>query len=154
MLLKQQKVFGGDGSIELSVNGAINPFQFQWSNGSNTINNYGLVGGDYIFDMIDSNGCSYSQTYTIDSFLSDGSDDNPIDELTEIKVNYLNGQIVIENFNVEEDQAVQLISLTGEIVARYQLLANQSEYILDVPNLANHIYLLQLKTKQIKLLVN
>ncbi len=59
--------FGDEnGSIEVTVTGGTEPYSFNWSNGSTEQNQTGLATGDYTVIITDTNGCSSSETYTID----------------------------------------------------------------------------------------
>ena len=48
---------GQDGSIDLSVNGSVPPYNFQWSNGYQTEDLQSLSAGVYYYTAIDQNGC-------------------------------------------------------------------------------------------------
>ncbi|MBL7778628.1 MAG: gliding motility-associated C-terminal domain-containing protein [Chitinophagales bacterium] len=55
----------GDGSIDLTVNGGISPYQYAWSNGASTEDVNGLAAGTYTVSVFDDNGCIATATYTI-----------------------------------------------------------------------------------------
>ena len=58
--------FGGNtGAINLTVNGGTAPYQFNWSNGTNTEDINTLVVGFYQVTITDSNGCILAANYTI-----------------------------------------------------------------------------------------
>ena len=55
-----------DGSIEVNINGGVEPYQISWSNGVNDatiIDN--LDAGDYTITVEDDNGCITTETYTV-----------------------------------------------------------------------------------------
>jgi len=54
------------GGIFPQINGGTQPFAFVWSNNSTTPVLTGLVPGVYALTLTDANGCSASQTYTVD----------------------------------------------------------------------------------------
>jgi hypothetical protein len=53
------------GSIELSLSGGTAPYTFNWSNGSDSQNIYGLTEGYYTVSVQDANGCSAGRTFSI-----------------------------------------------------------------------------------------
>ena len=55
-----------DGSIKLTVNGGLRPYDFQWSNGSKTQEITKLVAGNYEITITDSNGCVSNNKYKIE----------------------------------------------------------------------------------------
>ncbi|TVR79026.1 MAG: T9SS C-terminal target domain-containing protein [Chitinophagaceae bacterium] len=53
------------GSIQLSINGGVQPYQLNWENGQTSQNLQGLNAGLYIFEIEDENNCVYTDTVTI-----------------------------------------------------------------------------------------
>lgn len=53
------------GSIDLSVSGGLEPYQYYWSNGANTQNLSGLSSGIYTVTIYDDNYCMLEETVTI-----------------------------------------------------------------------------------------
>jgi PKD repeat protein len=49
---------GNQGAIDLSVSGGVAPYNYLWSNGSNTQDLYALPPGTYVVTVVDANGCS------------------------------------------------------------------------------------------------
>ncbi len=59
--------FGGnDATIDLTVTGGTGPYTYNWSNGSNSQDLSTLVSGTYTVTVTDLNGCSDTETVTID----------------------------------------------------------------------------------------
>ena len=54
-----------DGGITLSVSGGIQPYSFNWSNGSSLQNQTGLIAGNYMATVTDSAGCTNQINVTI-----------------------------------------------------------------------------------------
>lgn len=57
-----------NGSINVTVNAGTSPYQYQWSDSeSNTQNRTGLPGGTYTVTVTDSNGCTDTASYELES---------------------------------------------------------------------------------------
>ncbi|HRI58251.1 MAG TPA: PKD domain-containing protein, partial [Saprospiraceae bacterium] len=58
---------GDNGEIHLAVSNGTAPYAYQWSNGANTPNLYGLSPGSYTITVTDGNGCSNTYTATVEN---------------------------------------------------------------------------------------
>jgi gliding motility-associated-like protein len=56
---------GANGSIDITVQGGVFPYTFLWSNSAVTEDINGLSGGPYAVTVTDFNGCTISQSFTI-----------------------------------------------------------------------------------------
>ncbi|MGW8123323.1 PKD domain-containing protein [Roseivirga echinicomitans] len=56
---------GSDGAISISVLGGNGGYGYSWSNGAITKDISGLTAGDYTVTITDSQGCDYSETFTV-----------------------------------------------------------------------------------------
>lgn len=56
---------GSDGNIELIVSGGTYPYSFNWSNGAQSEDLFGIVPGNYSVTVTDDNGCTVSQNTSI-----------------------------------------------------------------------------------------
>ena len=61
------EVNGNDGSIDITVSGATAPYTYLWSNSAITEDLNGIAGGDYIVTITDDNGCTFTDTITVES---------------------------------------------------------------------------------------
>ncbi len=55
-----------DGSAQVSTSGGTGPYSYDWSNGSNSSSNNNLSSGTYSVTVTDANGCSISESTTIE----------------------------------------------------------------------------------------
>ncbi|MCX6270351.1 MAG: SprB repeat-containing protein, partial [Bacteroidetes bacterium] len=56
---------GNDGTIKLSIVGGTTPYNYLWSIGSTSKNQFGLAAGPYSVTVTDAHGCSTTGTWTI-----------------------------------------------------------------------------------------
>lgn len=56
---------GGNGEIDITVQGGVFPYAFNWSNGTTTEDVSGLSGGSYSVTITDANLCTITAAYTI-----------------------------------------------------------------------------------------
>lgn len=65
LIVNESCVGSVDGSIALTTAGGTPPYQFAWSNGNNTSQLNYVAQGTYAVTVIDQNGCSFIETFTI-----------------------------------------------------------------------------------------
>ena len=56
---------GGNGAVDITVNGGVFPYNFNWTTSATTEDVFGLSGGNYSVTITDANSCTLSQSYTI-----------------------------------------------------------------------------------------
>jgi len=56
---------GGNGSVNINVQGGTAPYTYSWSNGANTEDISGLEGGSYSVTVTDANGCTTTQSFNV-----------------------------------------------------------------------------------------
>lgn len=56
---------GNSGSVDVTVNGGVFPYTYAWSTGATTEDVNGLSGGTYDVTVTDANGCTLTQSFTI-----------------------------------------------------------------------------------------
>ena len=64
-IVKEDCVNGNDGTATINIFDGVAPFVIGWSNGESTLSISGLSGGTYTATVVDSNGCTLSQSVTI-----------------------------------------------------------------------------------------
>ncbi len=60
----------GDGTITLTLGGGVPSYSFLWSDGSTSGNRSGLMAGSYSVTVTDMNGCTISDSWTVDQPIS------------------------------------------------------------------------------------
>jgi gliding motility-associated-like protein len=56
---------GNDGSVDISVSGGLNPYQYSWSNSATSQDIYNLSAGIYTLNITDANNCIVMESITI-----------------------------------------------------------------------------------------
>ncbi|MFK8039603.1 MAG: SprB repeat-containing protein, partial [Crocinitomicaceae bacterium] len=56
---------GNDGTVSISVSGGTAPYTYSWDNGATTESISGLTAGLYVVNVTDANGCTTSETKTV-----------------------------------------------------------------------------------------
>lgn len=86
------------GSIEVELTGGVEPYAFEWSQGSAGNMLFDLSGGEYTMTATDANGCVIEQTFTIE----EAEDVLASFEASELTAPLVNGQATIEFTNTSE----------------------------------------------------
>ena len=133
-------VFGTDGAIDLTVNGATGPYTYSWDNNATTQDLNNIDGGTYVVTITDSLGCTYSDSIVVNSIV--GLD---IQDLNAAQVfpNPSNGDFFIAGpaltsitlYNQFGQKVNAAFSTIGE--GKYQVLTTQlanGSYILELQN--------------------
>lgn len=66
-IIEDETCSSSNGSIDITVQGALNPTVIEWSNGASTEDITGLSEGSYSVYITDANGCSTNGTYLVEN---------------------------------------------------------------------------------------
>ena len=132
---------GDDGFIEIEVDGGTPPYTYEWSNGSTEEDISGLSGGTYTVIITDANGCTYEESFIVESTVG-------IDELlllNDVKVfpNPANDLVFIELKNSYDDMLVEFLTEDGKIV-RSKIITKENTIKFNVSDLSAGIYFVKL----------
>lgn len=132
---------GNDGFIEIEVAGGTPPYSYEWSNGSTSQDIGGLAGGTYTVIITDANGCTFEESFFVDSSVR-------IEEillLDDVKVfpNPATDQVFIELENLYDDILVEFLTDDGKIV-RSKIVSKENTINFNVSNLAAGTYFVKL----------
>lgn len=67
-IINDENCGDASGSINLTINGGVPAYTYNWSNGETTEDISGLAAGIYIVTVTDANGCSVSNSFTVENF--------------------------------------------------------------------------------------
>lgn len=137
------ETFGSDGSIVLDVDGGTGDYTYWWSTGETSAAIYGLTGGTYFVTITDENECSRVYAYAVDSYLSlSGNDDDT--EGLQVVYNHLDKQLNISDKEAFEGSALNLFTISGELITTYTLPSAANKATLNLPSdLSKGVYILR-----------
>ncbi|HIP33009.1 MAG TPA: T9SS type A sorting domain-containing protein [Crocinitomicaceae bacterium] len=139
------EVTANSGSINLTINGGTANYSVSWTgpNGfaSSSEDISGLAGGTYNVTVTDANGCTVSNSYTVNSFVG-------IEELDASTVNVYpnpsNGKFNIKfNMGMLDNLKVEVMDLAGRIVIT-KMISTSPEIELDMSTSSEGTYILHI----------
>jgi hypothetical protein len=127
----------GNGSIDLTVTGGTPAYTYQWSNGATTEDLNNLLPYDYTVTIIDANGCSSTQLFSVGT--ATGIAVAQADNFLRAFPNPNNGYFL---FQGRGDAVYRLLDLSGKLI-RVIDLRGTSDHLVDVEVLAKGAYFLR-----------
>lgn len=127
-----------NGQINIDVTGGTGPYTYAWSNGANTALIAGLSSGTYSVTVTDANGCSLTQSATINQVITSVvsiSDMNLI-----LFPNPASSEITIRFGNTVSEGTIRITDLQGRIIVSKNI-NNVDLCQMDVNNLTNGMYM-------------
>lgn len=134
------------GTATVNVNGGVEPYAFNWSNGDSAQSISGLAVGTYSVTVTDKNGCQ--QTGTVEVGLATGLAALPADIPFSLHPNPANTRVIIEIPGLEKQAAMQLYDALGQMLLSQTISAEKT--ILDISMLSQGVYSIELKQGDIK----
>jgi hypothetical protein len=68
--IQDESCFGcNNGSVFITISGNTSPTTYAWSNGATSASISGLTPSNYLLNIVDGNGCTFSGSYDIDAYI-------------------------------------------------------------------------------------
>ena len=111
-----------DGSVEISVNGGVSPYTFNWSNGGNSTTLTGLDAGVYNLTITDDNGCKLE--YSKQIIAGNAEEQLVFDNAFSPNGDGINDLWVIKNLELYPDNTLVVVNRWGNEVYRMNSYQN------------------------------
>lgn len=137
-----------NGSASVTPNGGTAPYNVSWSNGANGLNASNLAPGDYNVTIVDANGCTWTQAFTVLSETSSISD-IPTLNAWSVSPNPASDAFVLDlQFSRFEDMEIRMVSIVGNLVYNQKASGSVVRQTIEVGALASGMYLLEVRTSE------
>ncbi|MBK7430307.1 MAG: T9SS type A sorting domain-containing protein [Bacteroidetes bacterium] len=132
-----------NGKAEVLINGGIQPYQCNWSDGINSVDRNDLPKGNYSIEVTDQIGCRISATLTIESQVCD-----LIDSRFKLFPNPAANQITLKNdYLTSSVTSIIIVDISGKIVYNSEReITDNLMTTIDVSDFSNGIYLVKITT--------
>ena len=137
---------GADGSIDVTIDGGVTPFSYNWSNGATTEDLSNLEAGNYQLEVTDSNGCILlSQTFTVTMPTSNEELANV--DYFKISPNPSTDVFVLDlELNQAETFTVSFYNLAGQLIMQEaQITSQKIKKTFDFSEEVSGIYLMKIQ---------
>jgi len=139
---------GDNGLIDVEVVGGVEPYIFDWSNGSNLEDQENIPAGEYTLTVIDANGCEVaSETIVVTSTVS--IDFLSTDENISLYPNPTNGEFVLDfDLTTNDNIEIEILDVIGrKIYTTHQEKVQKDKINFDLENQADGIYMVKIKLR-------
>ncbi|MBT8232832.1 MAG: T9SS type A sorting domain-containing protein [Saprospiraceae bacterium] len=135
-----------EGSINLSIVGGTGTYEVTWDNGSNGTDLTGLPQGDYLATIVDGNGCTVEELYTVTGTtnVNEISIINSFNVSPNPAVDYLNVNV---DLKVKAQLKISMVSLDGKLLKSYNTNSKTVSQTIDLSTIANGIYLVEVRSQ-------
>ena len=138
-----------DGSIDISVQGGVEPYTYQWTLDGEVFSTEedltGLSGGEYVLQVIDANGCElFTETIVVSTLTN--TDELDLVESLQLFPNPTTGNIQLQ-IDLTASSSIQVVmhDITGKtLFTEQQEQLSSAQYSWDLSEYANGVYLIKI----------
>ena len=135
-----------NGSINANVSGGVSPYTYTWvPTGGNNSNAVNLLPGCYTVNVTDANNCQSSNSVCINGTPTTIQNKSNT-SLIQVYPNPSNNEIIF-NLNSNDLIEIKIINTIGSVVSTESIYNNQNLQRINISNLKNGYYFLQINTK-------
>jgi len=137
-----------NGSISIVVSGGTGDITYEWSNGANTANIDNLPAGEYSVNIMDANGCSFTQSGIVVNTVTDITDLESVTAFNMYPVPALNYLNVNVELSTAQNLNMNILDATGRLVWSTNYNTSQISEKIDLTTFAQGIYTISLITSE------
>ncbi|MCP4120842.1 MAG: Omp28-related outer membrane protein [Bacteroidetes bacterium] len=133
-----------EGSITLDIGLDLEPYTYEWSNGSTESSLIGITDGTYTVTVTTKYGCTQTVEFTVET-LTDVADIRGLNHIS-LTPNPATDQALLDvQFSQPVNMKVQLVNAIGQVLIEEQgVKISGDQYRFDLSNFANGVYLVRL----------
>ncbi|MCP3932108.1 MAG: T9SS type A sorting domain-containing protein, partial [Bacteroidetes bacterium] len=133
-----------EGSITLDIGLDLEPYTYEWSNGSTESSLFGITDGTYTVTVTTKYGCTQTVEFTVET-LTDVADIRGLNHIS-LTPNPATDQALLDvQFSQPVNMKVQLVNAIGQVLIEEQgVKISGDQYRFDLSNFANGVYLVRL----------
>jgi len=151
-IIAESDINVSDGAIEVSINGGVGPFNFDWTLNGNTVSTdddpTGLTGGIYILLITDQNGCTVtSSEITVDVMVN--NENLILEKNIQLLPNPVNDQLFLYfDLPTNFDFKISIHDSVGNILLGKKLSSISNQKLeLEVSSLTSGLYFVKIQTE-------
>ncbi len=137
-----------DASLLVDVWGGVMPYNYMWQVNGTTVSTVedptGLANGDYTLIVTDANGCQFT-SQVINLGMATNTQDLRLAEFISLAPNPSVGEVNLTlELPPQERVTIEVVSLTGQKVHQETATIQNKNFLLDMNNQANGLYLVRI----------